>query len=70
MANKPARSRLAVLMFFYFLAVTFSVYVIKPAKESLFLNFLGRERLPYAFLMSDTVVSGGDGPFVFHDGDP
>jgi ATP/ADP translocase/HEAT repeat protein len=39
-------------MFLYFMVITFSVYVVKPAKESLFLNYLGKERLPYAFLLT------------------
>ena len=39
-------------MFFYFSLVTFSIYVIKPAKESLFLEYLTKKRLPYAFLLT------------------
>ncbi len=54
--NRPRRSRLALLMFFYFLVITFSVYVIKPAKDSLFLDALGREKLPLAFLLTAVLM--------------
>jgi len=47
-----AHSPLSVLMFFYFSLVTFSIYVIKPAKTSLFLEYLKKEKLPYAFLLT------------------
>lgn len=39
-------------MFVYFSLVTFSIYVVKPAKESLFLDYLTKKRLPYAFLLT------------------
>ena len=39
-------------MFAYFSLITFSIYVIKPAKESLFLDYLTKKRLPYAFLLT------------------
>jgi len=57
MKNRPARSPLAILMFLYFLVITFSVYVIKPAKESLFLTHLHKERLPYAFLLTAVLMA-------------
>jgi ATP/ADP translocase len=50
--KKPGYSPLSVLMFFYFSLVTFSIYVIKPAKVSLFLEYLTKKRLPYAFLLT------------------
>jgi ATP:ADP antiporter, AAA family len=50
--SRPARSPLAVLMFAYFALVTFSIYVVKPAKESLFLEHLTKEKLPFAFLLT------------------
>ena len=50
--KRPAHSPLSVLMFFYFSLVTFSIYVIKPAKESLFLDYLTKKWLPYAFLLT------------------
>jgi AAA family ATP:ADP antiporter len=49
---KPPRETLSAFMFVYFLLLTFSIYVLKPAKDSLFLNYLGAERLPYAFLLT------------------
>lgn len=39
-------------MFLYFALVTFSIYMIKPAKESLFLDSLSKSKLPYAFLLT------------------
>jgi ATP/ADP translocase len=50
--RRPAHSPLSVLMFVYFSLVTFSIYVVKPAKESLFLDYLTKKRLPYAFLLT------------------
>ena len=50
--KKPAYSPLSVLMFVYFALVTFSIYIVKPAKESLFLDYLTKKRLPYAFLLT------------------
>jgi AAA family ATP:ADP antiporter len=49
---KPPREILSGFMFVYFLLITFSVYVLKPAKDSLFLEYLGTEKLPYAFLFT------------------
>ncbi len=49
---KPAETRLSNLMFAYFFLATLSIYVIKPAKESLFMDALGKSRLPYAFLLT------------------
>jgi AAA family ATP:ADP antiporter len=43
---------LSWLMFIYFGLVTFSIYMVKPAKESLFLDSLSKSRLPYAFLLT------------------
>jgi AAA family ATP:ADP antiporter len=43
---------LAGFMFGYFFLITSAIYTVKPAKESLFLTFLGKERLPYAFLLT------------------
>jgi AAA family ATP:ADP antiporter len=45
-------SPLSALMFLYFGMVTFSIYMIKPAKESLFLGTLSKSKLPYAFLLT------------------
>lgn len=39
-------------MFFYFFLITFSVYVLKPGKESLFMANLGKEKLPHALLLT------------------
>jgi ATP/ADP translocase len=50
--RRAAHSRLSVLMFCYFGLVTFSIYIIKPAKESLFLEYLTKKRLPLAFLLT------------------
>jgi MFS family permease len=50
--KKPAHSSLSILMFVYFSLITFSIYVIKPAKVSLFLDYLTKKRLPYAFLLT------------------
>jgi ATP/ADP translocase/HEAT repeat protein len=50
--KRSAHSPLSVLMFVYFSLVTFSIYVVKPAKESLFLDYLTKKRLPYAFLLT------------------
>jgi ATP/ADP translocase len=50
--RKPEYSPLSLLMFAYFSLVTFSIYVVKPAKESLFLDYLTKKRLPYAFLLT------------------
>ncbi len=48
----PSSSPLSILMFVYFGLVTFSIYMIKPAKESLFLDSLTKSKLPYAFLLT------------------
>ncbi len=40
------------LLFVYFSLLTLSIYIIKPAKESLFMEALGKTRLPYAFLLT------------------
>jgi len=40
------------LLFSYFFLITFSIYVVKPAKESLFMEALGKPKLPYAFLLT------------------
>jgi AAA family ATP:ADP antiporter len=45
-------SSLSLLMFVYFGLVTFSIYMVKPAKESLFLGTLSKSKLPYAFLLT------------------
>ncbi len=49
---KPVETRLSGLMFIYFFLATLSIYVVKPAKESLFMDALGKPRLPYAFLLT------------------
>jgi AAA family ATP:ADP antiporter len=47
---------LAAFMFGYFFLITSAIYTVKPAKESLFLTFLGNERLPYAFLLTAVLM--------------
>lgn len=49
-------SPLSVLMFTYFGLITFSIYMVKPAKESLFLQTLSKSRLPYAFLLTAVLM--------------
>ncbi len=49
-------SPLSVLMFVYFGLVTFSIYMVKPAKESLFLGYLTKSMLPYAFLLTAALM--------------
>lgn len=49
---KFGEKRLASLAFAYFFLITLSIYIIKPAKESLFMDTLGKSRLPYAFLLT------------------
>lgn len=48
---------LAFLMFFYFSLITFSIYIIKPVKESLFMDKLGKDRLPHAFLLTAILMA-------------
>lgn len=43
---------LPVLLFGYFLFITLAIYIVKPAKESLFMDALGKAKLPYAFLLT------------------
>jgi ATP/ADP translocase len=43
-------------MFVYFGLVTFSIYMVKPAKESLFLGTLTKSKLPYAFLLTAVLM--------------
>ncbi len=50
------QSPLAVMMFVYFGLITFSIYMVKPAKESLFLQTLSKSRLPYAFLLTAVLM--------------
>jgi AAA family ATP:ADP antiporter len=49
-------SPLSILMFLYFALVTFSIYIVKPAKESLFLDSLTKSKLPYAFLLTAVLM--------------
>ncbi len=41
-----------VFLFFYFFLITATVYVIKPVKISLFLEWLSFEKLPWAYLLT------------------
>lgn len=43
---------LSPLLFSYFFLITFSIYVVKPAKESLFMEALGKSKLPLAFVLT------------------
>ncbi len=43
-------------MFFYFFLITFTAYVIKPVKLSLYLAHMTAERLPYAYLLTAALM--------------
>ena len=49
-------NRLPAVMFGYFFLITTAIYTVKPAKDSLFLEFLGPQRLPYAFLLTAVLM--------------
>jgi len=56
-ARKSEGRGLVSLMFFYFSLVTFSIYIIKPVKESLFMHHLGSQRLPHVFLLTAILMA-------------
>ena len=49
---RPEEKSSSVLLFCYFFLITFSAYVIKPVKLSLFLDQLSFNKLPYAYLLT------------------
>ncbi|MBN2198468.1 MAG: MFS transporter [Candidatus Aminicenantes bacterium] len=49
---RPEETGVVVRMFFHFFLITFTAYVIKPVKLSLYLTFLTADRLPYAYLLT------------------
>lgn len=53
---RPEETAVVVRMFFHFFLVTFSAYVIKPVKLSLYLTALTAERLPYAYLLTAALM--------------
>jgi AAA family ATP:ADP antiporter len=55
-ARGSSASPLSLLMFLYFALVTFSIYMVKPAKESLFLAYISKSGLPYAFLLTAVLM--------------
>ncbi len=55
--RKAEGTELSLLMFFYFFLITFSVYIIKPVKDALFMHQLGSRGLPYAFLLTAVLMA-------------
>ncbi|MEW5900870.1 MAG: Npt1/Npt2 family nucleotide transporter [Acidobacteriota bacterium] len=55
-AKRAPFSRAALWMFLYFFLIALSIYIVKPVKESLFLDRLGKNRLPYAFLLTAVLM--------------
>lgn len=53
---RPEEAPVVVRMFFHFFLVTFTAYVIKPVKLSLYLTALTAERLPYAYLLTAVLM--------------
>lgn len=53
---RPEEMRPTFLLFFYFFLITFSAYIIKPVKISLFLKGPGPEKLPYAYLLTALLI--------------
>ncbi len=53
--RRPANP-LAFLMFSYFFFIMFCLYIIIAVKKSLFLTNLGKERLPYAYLLTAILI--------------
>jgi len=48
---RPGEEKISFLMFFYIFLVIASLLIMKPVRNSLFLNHLGIENLPYAFIL-------------------
>lgn len=48
---RKGEMRLAVLMFLLHVIFMVTLYVLKPARDSLFLNHLGAEQLPFVYLL-------------------
>jgi len=53
---RPEESAVALRMFAYFFLITFTAYIIKPVKLSLYLKDLSAERLPYAYLITAAIM--------------
>jgi AAA family ATP:ADP antiporter len=55
-APRHSGKPLSFLMFLYFFLVMFCLYIIIPVKKSLFLGHLGKEKLPYAYLLTAVLI--------------
>ncbi|MFW6132099.1 MAG: Npt1/Npt2 family nucleotide transporter [Candidatus Aminicenantaceae bacterium] len=53
---KPEETLSSFFLFCYFFFLTFSIYIVKPVKISLFLKRLGPENLPYAYLFTALLI--------------
>ena len=53
---RPEERGMAFLMFFYFFAVITSYYIIKPVRNSLFLDQLGAHNLPWVYIGTAVVI--------------
>ncbi len=53
---KPGEVGLAFLFFFYFFLITAPYYIIKPIRNASYLDRLGDERLPLAYLLTAIVM--------------
>jgi len=53
---RPEEVFSALSMFFYFFLVTSPAYIIKPVRDSLYLHWLGAERLPFAYLLTAALI--------------
>ncbi len=53
---RPEETAPSILMFFYFLLITASAWIIKPVKISLFLRQLGAGGLPIAYLITAALM--------------
>ncbi|OGD10553.1 MAG: hypothetical protein A2Y86_02240 [Candidatus Aminicenantes bacterium RBG_13_62_12] len=53
---RPEETAVVFRMFFYFFLITFTAYVVKPVKLSLYLMDLTAERLPYAYLFTAVLM--------------
>jgi AAA family ATP:ADP antiporter len=53
---RPDEGGVALRLFLYFFLITFTAYIIKPVKLSLYLNALSADRLPYAYLLTAVLM--------------
>ncbi len=53
--TRPVRTP-SWLMFLYFFMIMLCLYIVIPVKKSLFLDYLGKQKLPYAYLLTAVLI--------------